>query len=178
MVTDNIIAVYCNHIDEKRHVGIPKHIINRLSVAGELYKRLVESHADESSIKVMLFGSKSAIEMCSNATSMNVSKRECNSIAEMARIIIDSIKGINHDDNDVVRVYFVLSDWQWVYIEPLLRLKDSSTRFFFEGAVDERNTQDINAERRLESIVNVKGKKGLNSLIDKVMNTLASDMKG
>jgi len=176
MTADSIIAVYCNHIDERCN-DIPKHIMNRLSLADKLYRRLVASYADESSIKVMLFGSKNAIEMCSKATSMNVSINECNSIADMASIIMDSIKGDKYVD-DVVRVYFVLSDWQWVYIEPLLRLKDSNARFFFEGASDERSAQDINAERRLESIVKVKGKRGLNALIDKVMSTLASDMKG
>ncbi len=176
MTADSIIAVYCNHIDERCN-DIPKHIMNRLSLADKLYRRLVASYADESLIKVMLFGRKSAIEMCSKATSMNVSIHECNSIADMASIIMDSIKGDKHVD-DVVRVYFVLSDWQWVYIEPLLRLKDSNARFFFEGASDERSVQDINAERRLESIVKVQGKGGLNALIDKVMSTLASDMKG
>jgi hypothetical protein len=177
MTEDSIIAVYCNHIDE-RYNDIPKHIMNRLSLADKLYRRLVASYADESLIKVMLFGSKSAIEMCSKATSMKVSIHECNSIADMASIIMGSLKGDKHTDGDVVRVYFVLSDWQWVYIEPLLRLKDSNARFFFEGASDERSAQDINAERRLESIVKVKGKRGLNALIDKVMSTLASDMKG
>ncbi len=172
----SVIAVYCNYIDKGIN-SIPEHIVNRLNTADKLYRRLIASYADESLVKVMLFGSRNSIEMCKSAINMDASMEECSNIADMTSIIMDNV--INEgEDISSKRVYFVLSNWQWVYVEPLLRLKDSSVRFFFEGAVDDRNMKDINAERRLESVVKIKGKRGLSALIDKAMGTLASDMKG
>ncbi|MEM4635797.1 MAG: hypothetical protein QXL44_07940, partial [Candidatus Nitrosocaldus sp.] len=73
------------------------------------------------------------------------------------------------------RVYFVLSNWQWQYIEPLLRLKDQQFRFFFEGALDERGVEEIEVDRRMESIVRLNVE---NSIVDRLMGILASDLKG
>ncbi len=174
----SIIAVYCNYIDEGIN-SIPEHIVNRLNIADRLYRRLVASYADESLIKVMLFGSKNATEVCRNAMRIDASMEECSNIADMVSVIMNDL--IEEGDDVSIgsnRIYFVLSNWQWVYVEPLLKLKDSSVRFFFEGAVDDRSMKYIDAERRLERVAKAKGKRGLSALIDKTMGTLATDMKG
>ncbi len=173
----SIIAVYCNYIDEGIN-SLPEHIVNRLNIADRLYRRLVASYADDSLIKVMLFGNKNAI-VCKNAMHIDASMEECSNIADMASIIMNDL--IEEGDDVSIgsnRIYFVLSNWQWVYVEPLLKLKDSNVKFFFEGAVDDRSMKYIDAERRLEHVVKVKGKRGLSALIDKTMGTLATDMKG
>jgi hypothetical protein len=171
MDKESIVAVYCNYLND---AIIPRHIMNRLTLAEKVYARLAKSYPSDTPtpIKIVLFGSNEALRLCSSIMSINVDTVEADSIEDMyARV--DEIT-----EDKVCNVYLILSNWQWVYVEPLLRMKDSKVRYFFEGAVDERSMQEIVEEKSKESIVRVKGRGGINALVDRIMNTLISDMKG
>jgi len=167
-----VVAVYCNYLNDGD--AIPSHIMNRLTLAEKVYARLSKSYPSDTHtpIRIILFGSNEALRLCSSIMSINVDTMEADSIDDMYARVNEMI------ESKVCRVYLILSNWQWVYVEPLLRLKDSNVRYFFEGAVDERSIQEIVKEKSKESIVKVKGRRGINALVDKVMNTLITDMKG
>ncbi len=171
MGTESIVAVYCNYLNDD---AIPSHIMNRLTLAEKVYARLAKSYPSDTPtpIRIILFGSAEVLRLCSSIMNVNVDTVEADSIEDMYARINEIIEG------KACRVYLILSNWQWVYVEPLLRLKDSNVRYFFEGAVDERSIQEIVKEKSKESVVKVKGRGGINALVDKVMNTLITDMKG
>ncbi|MEM4705241.1 MAG: hypothetical protein QW053_01695 [Candidatus Nitrosocaldus sp.] len=182
---ENIIAVYCNSSKGINSQDIPRHIRNRLDTAINLFSRLARSHADESVIRTIFFArSKDEAELYARLSSLPDARVEdCINIEDMVKKVLAMI-GFYERRNAVKdmlnagtskRVYFVLSNWQWQYIEPLLRLKDQQFRFFFEGALDERGVEEIEADRRMESIVRLNVE---NSIVDRLMGILASDLKG
>lgn len=185
---ENLIAVYCNSMSSIEGVNsyetLPRHVRNRLDTARSLFSRLVRSHADDSLIKVIFFArSREEAEFYARLSSLpDAGADECRNIAEMVEKVLRLAgfheKGKGEKDNDasiVKRIYFVLSNWQWQYIEPLLRLKDQRFRFFFEGALDDRSIDEIDAERRVESMLRMKAG---SSMIERFMDLLASDLKG
>ncbi|MFN4336591.1 MAG: hypothetical protein ACK4FV_03280 [Candidatus Nitrosocaldus sp.] len=189
---ENIIVIYCNSASSvtSSYEGIhppetiPKHIRNRLDTARSLFSRLAKSHVDDSIIKTIIFArSKTEAELYAKLSSLPDAKvEECTNIGDMVEKVLAIIgfyrrrKGNSKDANSTgLRVYFVLSNWQWQYIEPLLRLKDQQFRFFFEGALDERGVEEIDKERRMESVVSVRVE---NSIVDRFMSMLTSDLKG
>ncbi len=189
---ENIIVIYCNSASSvtSSHEGIhpqetiPKHIRNRLDTAKNLSSRLARSHVDDNMIKTIIFArSKAEAELYARLSSLpDANVEECTNIGDMVEKVLATIgfyergKGSSNNSNSTGRrVYFVLSNWQWQYIEPLLRLKDQRFRFFFEGALDERGVEEIENERRMENVVRVKAE---NSIIDRFMGMLTSDLKG
>ncbi|MEM2062386.1 MAG: hypothetical protein QW572_05385 [Candidatus Nitrosocaldus sp.] len=193
---ESIIAVYCNSSNSTTTASssyegihspetIPKHVRNRLDTARNLFSRLARSHTDDSIIKAIIFArSKAEAELYARFSSLPDAKvEECINIEHMVEKVLATIgfherrKSDSKDASNPTsrRVYFVLSNWQWKYIEPLLRLKDQQFRFFFEGALDERSAEEIEAEKRMESVVRVKVD---NSIVDKFMGMLTSDLKG
>ncbi|MCS6768444.1 MAG: hypothetical protein RMJ59_06635 [Candidatus Nitrosocaldus sp.] len=179
---ENVIAVYCRSSEGVSTDGaIPRHVMNRLDTAKNLLSRLVRSHADDSLIKVILFAGRreEGEHYARLLPHEGVGVEECSNIADMAEKVLTMIgfysKGRDEGNYAAKRVYFVLSNWQWQYIEPLLRLKDERVRFFFEGALDERSVEEIEAEMRMEGKVRLRVE---NSFVDRLMGMLTSDLKG
>ncbi|GBC73506.1 hypothetical protein HRbin04_00909 [archaeon HR04] len=188
---ENIIAVYCNSSNttskDINSQDIPRHVRNRLDTASNLFSRLARSHADDSVVRTIFFArSKDEAELYARLSSLPDARvEECINIEDMVKKVLATV-GFYERRKDKAgkemlnistskRVYFVLSNWQWQYIEPLLRLKDQQFRFFFEGALDERGVEEIEADRRMESVIKLKVE---NSIVDRFMGILASDLKG
>ncbi len=186
----HLIAAYCRFSNDDRldpSTGdfgtFPKKVLNRIEKAREVFTRLSASHADDAFIKVLLFGQQPSAALKVYAASLGMPEDRievdtgCRNIADMARKVWDRIS--TQASTDQMRVYFVLSNWQWVYVEPMLKLKDDRFRFFFEGALDERSIDEITAEKRLEKVASVGMKEGrLAGILDKVGGNISDNLKG
>jgi len=184
----HLIATYCRfHGDDQLNISgdgypkvFPKHVLNRIKKTKETFVRLSESHADDQFMKVLFFGKQVVSGLKRYAASLGLPEERieldenCRDIAEMVKKILNRIKTTNPP-----RVYFVLSSWQWVFIEPLLNLKDERFRFFFEGALDDRTNYEIEHDKKMEKVAKIDLKEsGLASILDKVGGNISSNLKG
>ena len=159
----------------------PSHVLNRISKAKETFARLVDSHADDEFMKVLLFGQQAAVGLRNYAVSLGLPEERieldanCKDIAEMVKKVWNRIR----TNANPPRVYFILSNWQWVFIEPLLALKDERFKFYFEGAFDGRTTDEIEADKKLEKVAKIAIKESkIGSMLDKVGGSVSSNLKG
>lgn len=159
----------------------PQHVLNRISKAKETFARLVDSHADDEFMKVLLFGQQAAVGLRKYAVSLGLPEEmieldaNCKDIAEMVKKVWNRIR----TNANPPRVYFILSNWQWVFIEPLLVLKDERFKFYFEGAFDGRTTDEIEADKKLEKVAKIAIKENkIGSMLDKVGGSVSSNLKG
>jgi len=159
----------------------PKHVLNRIDKTKVTFVRLSESHADDEFMKVLLFGQQATIGLKNYAVSLGLPEERievdanCKDIAEMVKKLWDRIR------TNIIppRVYFVLSNWQWVFVEPLLSLKDEQLKFFFEGATDDRPTDEIEFDKKLERVAKIELKESkIGSILDKVGGNVSSNLKG
>jgi hypothetical protein len=159
----------------------PQHVLDRIRKAKEAFVRLSESHADDEYMKVLLFGQQAVVDLKNYALSLELPETrieldtDCRDIAEMVRKIW---KRIGTSVNPP-RVYFVLSNWQWIFIESILGLKDEQFRFYFEGAPDYRTADEIEADKKMEKVAKIDLKESkLGSILDKVGGSISSNLKG
>lgn len=159
----------------------PQHVLNRISKAKETFARLVDSHADDEFMKVLLFGQQAAVGLRKYAVSLGLPEEmieldaNCKDIAEMVKKVWNRIR----TNANPPRVYFILSNWQWVFIEPLLVLKDERFKFYFEGAFDGRTTDEIEVDKKLEKVAKIAIKENkIGSMLDKVGGSVSSNLKG
>ncbi len=164
------IVVYCkihNESDKSNDV-----IRNILTKARELFNRLANSYADDD-IKILLFGK--AEEASEYLPREKLAVYDCKHIQDMCKQILDIVK----DNEFQSRIYMVLTNWQWKYIEPLLKLKDENLKFFYEGALDPRSRDEINKEREHEKSAKVKMRRGgLLGFLDTLGSNVSTDLKG
>jgi hypothetical protein len=180
----HIIAVYCRFNNDMKDLSpdytFPRHVLNRIKKAMETYARLADSHADDEFIKILLYGTKLAELLKKYAASLGLPEERmevdyCNNIEDMVRKLWNRVK----NNAEPPRVYFVLSGWQWVFIEPLLAIKDERFKFFFEAALDERRIDEIDFDRRMEKVARIEIKESrLTSILDKLGSNVSENMKG
>ncbi len=183
----HIVAVYCRfHDDDKINNTdnylqmFPEHVINRIKKANDVYSRITVSHADSEYTRVIFFGQKSVEPLKQYAKSVGLPEEkidldDCKDIATMAKKIWSKVR-----NNDVPpRVYFVVSNWQWVFLEQLVSVKNDLYRFYFEGAVDERHPDEIEMDKKMEKVAKIELKEGrLANILDKVGGSLSENLKG
>ncbi len=185
----HLIATYCRfHGDDQLNMSgddyskvFPKHVLNRIKKTKETFVRLSESHADDQFMKVLFFGKQVVSGLNRYAASLGLPEERieldenCRDIAEMVKKIWNRIKTTTNPP----RVYFVLSNWQWAFIEPLLNLKDERFRFFLEGALDDRTAYEIERDKKMEKVAKIDVKESkLGSILDKVGGNISSNLKG
>ena len=169
MVENKYVAIYAKSFSDNSYNAI----INRLDKAKQVYDRLLASYADED-IKVLIFGADNIIKNKADKMFNNPSYYDCKNIADMCNKIFNIIR----DNRFQSRVYFVLSSWQWHYIEPLLRFKHEHYKFFYEGAFDPRDVKDINHDKAYEKVAKVKVKVNpFANMLDLVGSSISTDMK-
>jgi hypothetical protein len=158
----------------------PNHVLNRIKKAKETFVRLSASHADDEFMKVLLFGQQAVVGLKKYAVGLDLPEdrielADCKDIAEMTKKIWDRIR----TSENPPRVYFVLSNWQWVFIEPLLSIKDEQFKFYFEGAPDYRASDEIELDKKMEKVAKMDLKESkLGSILDKVGGSISSNLKG
>jgi len=182
----HLIAIYCRFRDDDRTEGtdnysrFPEHVINRVDKARDVYSRLTASHPDSEYTRIVFFGQKSieALKQYGKGIGLPEEKIElvdCRDIATMAKKIWSRIK----NNNSSARVYFVLSNWQWVFLDPLISVKDDLYKFYFEGAVDERHPNEIELDKKKEKVAKIDLKESkLANILDKVGGSLSDKLKG
>ena len=161
--------------------AFPKHVLNRIDKAKETFVRLSESHADDEFMKVLLFGQQAAVGLKNYAISLSLPDvrleldANCKDIADMVKKVWNRIRASANPP----RVYFILSNWQWVFIEQLLALKDERFKFYFEGSFDGRTTDEIEHDKKLEKAAKIVLKENkIGSILDKVGGSVSSNLKG
>jgi hypothetical protein len=159
----------------------PQHVLNRIDKAKETFVRLSESHADDDFMKILLFGQQAAVGLRNYAVSLGLPEERieldanCKDIAEMVKKVWNRIR----TNANPPRVYFMLSNWQWVFIEQLLNLKDERFKFYFEGAFDGRTSDEIEADKKSEKIAKITLKQSkIGSMLDQVGGSVSSNLKG
>ena len=185
----HLIVTYCRfNGDNKSNVSaddyskvFPKHVMSRIKKTKETFARLSDSHADDEFMKVLLFGQQAVVGLQKFAVSLGLPEERieldgnCKDIAEMVKKVWNRIK----TNTNPPRVYFVLSNWQWIFIEPLLSLKDDRFKFYFEGALDDRTIDEIELDKKLEKVAKIDLKESrLGSILDKVGGSISSNLKG
>ena len=99
----------------------------------------------------------------------------CKDISAMAKKIWMTVK----DSNATPRVYFIASNWQWIYLVPLISVKDTQCQFYFEGAIDERHPDKIEMDKMMERVTKINlNKNRLANVLDKVGTSLSENLKG
>ena len=183
----HIIAVYCRFRDDDKikNTGdclqiFPEHVINRIKKADEVYRRINASHADSEYTRIVFFGQKSIAPLKQYGKNIGLPEEkivldDCKDLTTMVKKIWDNVR-----NSDVPpRVYFVVSNWQWVFLDPLINVKDDRYRFYFEGAVDERHPDEIEKDKKTERVAKIELKEGkLASILDKVGGGLSENLKG
>jgi len=185
----HLIVTYCRfNGDKTSNVSaddyskvFPKHVLNRINKTKETFVRLSESHADNEFMKVLLFGQQAIVGLKKYMASLGLPEERieldnnCENIAEMVKKIWNRIR----TNTIPPRVYFVLSNWQWIFIEPLLSLKDEQFKFYFEGALDDRTSDEIELDKKLEKVAKIDLKESkFGSILDKVGGNISSNLKG
>ena len=163
------IVVYCKiHNESEKASEVRANILRK---ARELYDRLASSYADDS-IKILLFGIDIDTQYLPRE---KVKHYNCKNIQDMSNQILDIVK----DNEFQSRVYMVMTNWQWRYIEPLLKLKNENLKFFYEGALDPRSRDEISKEKEYEKSAKVKIKRrGLLGFLDTLGSNVSTDLKG
>ncbi|MEM2855565.1 MAG: hypothetical protein QW416_00470 [Candidatus Nitrosocaldaceae archaeon] len=163
------IAVYC-----KSHKTMSDYTIsNILRKAKEVYSRLVSSYTNN--IKILIFGINDINKAYEYLPREMVEEYDSSNIEEMSNIIWSIIKKNEFQS----RVYIIAANWQWKYIEQLLKLKDERYKFFFEGALDARTVDELKIEEKYEKYAKVRLKeKGLLGLLDGIGSNISTDLKG
>jgi len=93
----------------------------------------------------------------------------------MVRKIWNDVK---HRDTSP-RVYLIASNWQWIFLDQLISVKDERYRFYFEGAVDERHPDEIEKDKKREKVAKIELKESkLTSILDKVGGSVSENLKG
>ncbi len=150
-------------------------ILNILSKARELFNRLAASYADEKDIRILIFGIEDINKAYEYLPKEQIEAYECNNIKEMC----DKIWKITRDNEFENRIYLVLTNWQWKYVEPLLRLKSARYKFFYEAALDVRGVEEIKREVSYEKIAKIDAKEGrFLRLLDMIGSNVSTDLKG
>lgn len=184
----HLVVIYCRFKDDNAPSSsaddyskvFPRHVLNRMKKAKEAFSRLAESHADDEFIKVLLFGAATVNDLKKYAVSLGlpeerIETHDCRDIADMVKKVWKRIKV----SDDPPRVYFVLSNWQWMFIEPLLALKDERFRFYMESAVDDRPSDEIELDKGLEKVAKIELRESrLGGILDKVGSSVGENMKG
>jgi len=185
----HLIVTYCRfNGDDVSNVSaddyskvFPKYVLNRINKTKETFVRLSESHADDEFMKVLLFGQQAVAGLKKYGASLGLQEEkieldgDCKDIAEMVKKIWSRIR----TNMNPPRAYFVLSNWQWVFIEPLLSLKDEQFKFYFEGAPDYRTSDEIEFDKKMEKVAKIDLKESkLGSILDKVGGSISSNLKG
>jgi hypothetical protein len=181
------VAIYCRfHDDDKiKDTGnylqmFPEHVINRIKKAKEVYTRITSSHPDSEYTRIILFGQESIEPLRQYGKSIGLPDEkidldDCSDIATMVKKLWNSVR----NNNVPPRVYFVASNWQWVFLDPLISIKDDRYRFYFEGAVDERHPDEIEMDKKMEKVAKIDLKESkLGSMLDKVGGSVSENMKG
>jgi len=185
----HLIVTYCRfNEDDVSNVSaddyskvFPKYVLNRINKTKETFVRLSESHADDEFMKVLLFGQQAVAGLKRYGASLGLPEERieldgnCKDIADMVKKIWNRIRS----NTNPPRVYFMLSNWQWIFIEPLLSLKDDRFKFYFEGAFDDRSVEEIERDKKLEKVAKIDLKESkLGSILDKVGGSISSNLKG
>ncbi|MFQ5941404.1 MAG: hypothetical protein ACE5KA_06885 [Nitrososphaerales archaeon] len=183
----HIIAVYCRYRDDYKikNTGkylqmFPEHVINRIKKASEVYKRVILSHADSEYTRLVFFGHKSVEPLKQYSRSIGLPAEkidldDCKDIATMAKKIWSRVE----NNNALPRVYFVVSNWQWIYLDPLTSIKDDRYKFYFEGAIDERHPDEIEMDKEMEKVARIeRSESSLARILDKVGADLSENLKG
>jgi hypothetical protein len=183
----HVIAVYCRFRDEDKISSrgnisqmFPEHVMNRIKKAKEVYTRIVDSHADSQYTKIVFFGEKSIDPLKQYAQSLGLPEQKvhlvnCKDIATMVKKIWNMVR----NEESAPRIYFVVSNWQWMYLDQLITLKDERFRFYFEGAVDERHPDEIEMDKRMEKVARIELKQGkLSGILDMVGGSVSQNLKG
>lgn len=183
----HIVAIYCRFRDDNKikNTGnytqmFPEHVINRIKKASEVYSRIKVSHPDHEHTKIIFFGERSIEPLKQYGKSLGlpeekISLDDCKDIATMVKKIWNSVK----DDSTPPRVYLVGSNWQWVFLDQLITLKDDRFRFYFEGAVDERHPDEIEKDKKMEKVAKIDVKESkLANILDMVGGSISKNMKG
>ncbi|GIU70992.1 MAG: hypothetical protein KatS3mg003_0471 [Candidatus Nitrosocaldaceae archaeon] len=166
------IAVYCKMHNETQNSK--ETIRNIFLKAKELFQRLDSSYADDD-IKILLFGIKDPSIAYEYLPKEHIEAYDCKNIQDMSKKIWNIIRNNEFQS----RIYIVLANWQWKYIEPLLKLKHDNYKFFYEGALDPRPLDEINKEKEYEKSAKVKIKQGgLLGLLDTIGSNVSTDLKG
>ncbi|MEM3129244.1 MAG: hypothetical protein QW769_09635 [Nitrososphaerales archaeon] len=158
----------------------PEHVINRIKKAHEVYDRINVSHADSEYTRLIFFGQRSIEHLKEYGKSIGlpdnkIDLSDCKDIASMVQKIWNSVK---HSETPP-RVYLVASNWQWIFLDMLINIKNDRFRFYFEGAVDERHPDEIEKDKRMERIAKIEMKENrLASILDKVGGSLSENLKG
>ena len=183
----HIIAIYCRFSNDDKIKNtdnysqmFPEYVINRINKASEVYSRIISSHPDKEYIKIIFFGQK-PIELLKNyGMSIGLPEEKigldnCKDISAMAKKIWMTVK----DNNATPRVYFIASNWQWIYLVPLISVKDTQYQFYFEGAIDERHPDKIEMDKMMERVTKINlNKNRLANVLDKVGTSLSENLKG
>lgn len=181
----HLIATYCRFNSDRSdatddYTKFPPYVLNRIRKTHETFVRLTRSHADDEFIKIAFFG-REASTLKAYALSIGLPENrieldtDCASIENMVRKIWDGMK----NDANPPRIYFVLSNWQWIFIEPLLKLKSDHFKFYFEGALDERLPQVIEAEKKFEKTAKINLKEAkMDKVFDTVGSGISENLKG
>jgi hypothetical protein len=183
----HIVAVYCRFRDDDKinNTGnysqmFPEHVVNRVKKANEVYSRITASHADSDYTRIIFFGQNSIEQLKQYGKSIGLPEEkidldDCKDISTMAKKIWDKVR----NSDTLPRVYFVASNWQWVFLEQLTNVKNDLYRFYFEGAVDERHPDEIEMDKKMEKVAKMELKEGrLASILDKVGGSLSENLKG
>jgi hypothetical protein len=165
------IVVYCKMHIKKDNIALE----NILLKAKELFERLRASYADEENIRILIFGLDDIDKAYNYLPKEQIEYFDCKNIYGMCAKIISII----NDKEFQRRVYLVLLNWQWRYIEPLLRVKHEQFKFFFEGVFDPRSREDIMNEINYEKVAKIKLKdRSLLSALEGLAGNLSTDLKG
>ncbi|GEM_PF-1134090 len=185
----HLIVTYCrfggdnvSNVSSDDYLKIfPQHVLNRVNKAKETFVRLAESHADDEFMKVLLFGQQAVVGLRNYAASLGLPEERieldanCKDITEMVKKVWNRIR----TKPNPPRVYFMLSTWQWVFIEQLLALKDERFKFYFEGAFDGRASEEVELDKKLEKVAKIALKTSkIGSMLDKVGGSVSSNLKG
>lgn len=185
----HLIATYCRfREDDEVNTFLtdyskifPKHVLNRIDKAKETYIRLYASHPDKEYIKITFFGHQAIEGLKKYATSIGLPEEkieldsDCKNIAAMAKKIWERVRS----SAVTPRVYFVVSNWQWIFLEPLTSIKDDRYKFYLEGALDERHPDEMELDKKSEKVAKIDLKEGrIASILDKVGGSISSNLKG
>jgi len=182
----HIIAIYCRfHYDETQNSDndsqtFPEHVKKRLEKASELFSRITASHPDSEHTRIIFFGEKSleALKRYGKSIGLPEDKIELNSCKDIAAMAMKVWKRVRKNATPP-RVYFVISNWQWTFLDSLTSMKDNIYKFYLEGAVDERQPEEIEMDKKMEKVAKIDLKESkLANLLDKVGSVLSESLKG
>ena len=182
----HIIAIYCRFTygetenSNNDSQTFPEHVKKRLEKASEVFSRITASHPDSEHMRIIFFGEKSLEALKRYGVSIGfpedkIELDSCKDIASMAIKVWNRVR----KNATPPRVYFVVSNWQWIFLDSLTGVKDNLFKFYLEGAVDERQPEEIESDKMMEKVAKIDLKENkLAKLLDKVGSVLSENLKG